>query len=649
MTATFAELGLSELTLKALNELGYEEPTPIQTQTIQLLLQGQDVIAQAQTGTGKTAAFALPIIEKLDDNAHSTQALILTPTRELAMQVAEAFHSYGKYRHLSVLPVYGGQPIERQLRALRQGVQVVVGTPGRVLDHIRRGTLKLQEVQFITLDEADEMLDMGFVEDIEAILKDIPETRQMALFSATIPSQIANLAKRYMHQPQRITIKAEQTTIPQIRQTFYEVGRRDKFEVLVRVLDYEKPTSTIIFCRTKLEVDTLGQRLTARAYSAETLHGDLNQSQRDRVMALFRGEKVELLIATDVAARGLDIDHVSHVINYDIPLDPESYVHRIGRTGRAGRTGCAITLVTTRERRLWQMIQKSTGATFQRMQMPTIADVIERRQEQFKDNIRETLGQDGLERFVIMVEELADEYSPAEIAAAAFKMLLGPTTEETEDKLAGFEDAEVDYDRPAPRLRRDRDRDERQSGKGNEPGMTRLYLRVGRDDGVRPGDIVGAIANEADIPGRSIGAIEIYDDFTSVDVPSDEVNRVIRAIKETRIRNQKIVPSLTRPDTGRTEPWKERSDAAPRRERTEPWKDRADSAPRKERPDAAPRRERTEATPWKERVETSWKEKPGAPRQEKAKPFPKDGVKPATRASRKRKDELKNPRKRVKP
>ncbi len=639
MTATFAELGLSELTLKALNELGYEEPTPIQTQTIQLLLQGQDVIAQAQTGTGKTAAFALPIIEKLDDTVHATQALILTPTRELAMQVAEAFHSYGKYRRLSVLPVYGGQPIERQLRALRQGVQVVVGTPGRVLDHIRRGTLKLQEVQFITLDEADEMLDMGFVEDIESILKEIPETRQMALFSATIPAQIANLAKRYMHEPQRITIKAEQTTVPQIRQTFYEIGRRDKFEVLVRILDYEKPTSAIIFCRTKLEVDTLGQRLTARAYSAETLHGDLNQSQRDRVMSLFRGEKVELLIATDVAARGLDIEHVSHVINYDIPLDPESYVHRIGRTGRAGRTGCAITLVTLRERRLWQMIQKSTGATFQRMQMPTIADVIERRQEQFKDNIRETLGQDGLERYMVLVEELADEFSPAEIAAAAFKMLLGPTTEETEDKLAGFEDAEVDYDRPAPRLRRDRDRDrdDRQPGSSAERGMTRLYLRVGRDDGVRPGDIVGAIANEADIPGRSIGAIEIYDDYTSVDVPSDEANRVIRAIKETRIRNQKIIPSLTRPDPG---PREERSGAAPRRERTEPWKDRSDTVPRRVRPDTASRRERTEAAPWKEHDE--------APRKEWAKPTSKDGNKPAPRASRKRKDELKTSGKRPK-
>ncbi|MBN9387546.1 MAG: DEAD/DEAH box helicase [Chloroflexi bacterium] len=678
MTATFTELGLSELTLKALNELGYEEPTPIQTQTINLLLQGQDVIAQAQTGTGKTAAFALPIIEKLDENVRATQALILTPTRELAMQVAEAFHSYGKYRRLSVLPVYGGQPIERQLRALRQGMQIVVGTPGRVLDHIRRGTLELQKVQFIALDEADEMLDMGFVEDIESILKEVPEDRQMALFSATMPTQIANLAKRYMQQPQRITIKAEQTTVPQIRQVYYEVGRRDKFEVLVRVLDYERPTSAIIFCRTKLEVDSLGQRLSARAYSAETLHGDLNQGQRDRVMALFRGEKVELLIATDVAARGLDIDHVSHVINYDIPLDPESYVHRIGRTGRAGRTGCAITLVTTRERRLWQMIQKVTGASLQRMPMPTIEDVIERRQEQFKDSIRDTLNQAGLERFLILVEELADEFSPAEIAAAAFKMLLGPATEETEDKLAGFEDSEVDYDRPASRLRRERE-SERQPGTGIERGMSRLYLKVGWNDGVRPGDIVGAIANEGNIPGRSIGAIEIHDDFTSVDVPSSEANRVMRATQETRIRNKKVLPTLAGPFP---ESWKETGQVNPDREKTGPRSERETErngvgngensravsvvrAPHKERSYTQPRRAKNEGSPRiekeRERVEIPSKEKSQTsrkgiaetPRKEEAKQGAKSftkvkegvGVKPGPRAARKRKEAEKNLRK----
>jgi ATP-dependent RNA helicase DeaD len=549
MALSFAELGLTEATLKAITELGYEEPTPIQASTVPLMLRGADVIAQAQTGTGKTAAFALPIIEHVNTSATTSQALILTPTRELAVQVAEAFHSYSKYRRVSVLPVYGGQPIERQLSALRRGVQVVVGTPGRVLDHIRRRTLQLGQVRTVILDEADEMLDMGFIEDIETILRETPETRQTALFSATMPAPIQELAKRYMHDPQRIIIKTEQMTVPQIRQVYYEVGRRDKFEVLVRILDYERPTSAIIFCRTKLEVDTLGQRLIARAYPAETLHGDLNQTQRDRVMARFRSGQAELLIATDVAARGLDIEHVSHVINYDIPLDPQAYVHRIGRTGRAGRTGSAITLLTPRERRLWQLILRQTGAPVQRMNLPTIGDVVVRRRESFKETLRETISGDGLQPYVIMAEELSEEFSPTELAAAAFKLIMGAPPEEVEDTLAAAEPREADRgreDRP-PRNRRERGERGQRGQFGPERGMTRLYLDVGREDNVRPADIVGAIANEADIPGRSIGAIELFDRFTLVDVPSNQSERVLQALKGTRIRNQKISPSLARP------------------------------------------------------------------------------------------------------
>lgn len=541
MVSTFAELGLSEATLKAISELGYEEPTPIQARTIHLMLNNTDVIAQAQTGTGKTAAFALPIIERLDVEMRSPQALVLTPTRELAVQVAEAFHSYSKYHHTSVLPVYGGQPIERQLGALRRGVQVVVGTPGRLLDHIRRGTLDLAQVHTVILDEADEMLDMGFIEDIETILKETPADRQTALFSATMPGPIVDLARRYLRDPQRITVEAEQMTVPQIRQTYYEVGRRDKFEVLARILDFETPSSAIVFCRTKQEVDTLGQRLTARAYPAETLHGDLNQVQRDRVMARFRSGQVELLIATDVAARGLDIEHVSHVINYDIPLDPESYVHRIGRTGRAGRTGCAITLVTPRERRLWQVIQRVTGASIQRMRLPTIADVIGRRREAFKETLRNTIAQGGLEAYQVLAEDMGEEYSPTDLAAAAFKLLLGTAPDETEDKLAEPDEVE---DRPKPAQRR---RDHGRRVIGPERGMTRLYISIGREDGVRPGDLVGAIANEADIPGRSIGAIEIYDRFSLVDVPGNHVERVLRALKQTTIRGQKITASIAKP------------------------------------------------------------------------------------------------------
>ncbi len=541
-TTSFADLGLSEATLQAIGELGYEEPTPIQARTIVKMLAGADVIAQAQTGTGKTAAFALPIIEQLDPELRAPQALVMTPTRELAVQVAEAFHAYGKFhKHVAILPVYGGQPIDRQLRALRGGVNVVVGTPGRLLDHIQRGTLKLDQVRTVVLDEADEMLDMGFIEDIEAILKETPATRRTALFSATMPTPIANLAKQYMREPQRITIQAEQMTVPQIRQIYYEAGGRDKFEILARVLDFEMPTSAIIFCRTKSEVDSLGERLVARAFPAETLHGDLSQVQRDRVMQRFRTGQAELLVATDVAARGLDIEHVSHVINYDIPLDPEIYVHRIGRTGRAGRTGNAVTLVTPRERRQLNMIERMTGAKIQRMRLPTVADVIARRRESFKETLRETITNGGLEPYLIMAEDLGEEFSPTDLAAAAFKLLLDQSLVETEDTLAEQQQDRFEDERDG-RPRRGRTREF-----GPSQGMTRLYIDVGRDDGVRPADIVGAIANEAGIPGRAIGAIELFESFALVEVPNNMSEKVIRALRHTTIRGRKIAPSVARP------------------------------------------------------------------------------------------------------
>ena len=537
---TFEELGLSEPILRAITKLGYEEPTPIQLRTIERVMQGVDVIAQAQTGTGKTGAFALPIIEKLDPALRLPQALVLTPTRELAVQVAEAFQSYGQFMAVSILPVYGGQPIDRQLRALERGVQVVVGT------------LQLSAVRTVVLDEADEMLDMGFIEDIEAILQETSPERQTMLFSATMPGPIASLSKRYMRDAERISVEAEQLTVPQIRQVYYEVGGRDKFEVLARILDYETPTSAIIFCRTKSAVDDLGQRLTARAFPAETLHGDLSQVQRDRVMGRFRTNQVEILVATDVAARGLDIEHVSHVLNYDIPLDPESYVHRIGRTGRAGRAGVAVTLVTPRERGLLRMIERVTNTQIQRMRLPTIADVIARRREAFKESLREAIASGGLETYTIMVEELGEDYSPVDLAAAAFKLLLSEPDAEQEDKLATAEAEERRDDRRGPR------RDNAPGGGGGarrgpsgrfgpEQGMTRIYLDIGRDDGVRPADIVGAIANEAGIPGRAIGAIDLYERFSFVEVPGNISERVIRALKHTTIRGRKIAPTIAKP------------------------------------------------------------------------------------------------------
>ncbi|HEX2999030.1 MAG TPA: DEAD/DEAH box helicase, partial [Armatimonadota bacterium] len=374
-SASFSDLGLSPETLESVNKAGFETPTPIQIQAIPILMTGEDMIGQAQTGTGKTAAFALPLIERVDPTDDNPQALVVCPTRELAVQGAEAIYSLGRSQGVRVLPIYGGQPIDRQLRGLRRGVQIVVGSPGRLLEHIRRGTLDLSHVSMAILDEADEMLDMGFVEEIELILNELPEGRQIALFSATMPAPIARLAEKYLHNPRRVAIAAAPQTIPQIHQRYYEVMPVHKLEALTRILDMESPSSAIIFCRTKQEVDDLGEHLRGRGYMAEGLHGDMSQAERDRTMQRFRQGQIDLLVATDVAARGLDIESVTHVINYDIPWDADSYTHRIGRTGRAGREGEAITLVSPRERRQLWSIERATGTRIKPVRLPTLADI----------------------------------------------------------------------------------------------------------------------------------------------------------------------------------------------------------------------------------------------------------------------------------
>jgi ATP-dependent RNA helicase DeaD len=516
MATSFADLQLSPGLLETVAELGYEEPTPIQEQTIRLLIEGRDVIAQAQTGTGKTAAFAIPIVECVDPDDRHVQALVMAPTRELAVQVAEATHRLGRSKGLSVLPVYGGQPIQRQLHVLARGVQVVIGTPGRLLDHLRRGTLDLAHVRYVILDEADEMLDMGFIEDIESILDTVPETRQMALFSATIPPRIAALAQKYLHDPVRVTIAPTELTIPAIEQYYVEVTPRNRLDSLTRILDHDEPESAIIFARTKRDVDELGEALQSRGFDAETLHGDLNQVQRDRVMNRFRSNQVELLVATDVAARGLDISGVTHVFNYAIPEDAEAYVHRIGRTGRAGKTGKAITFVQPNEIRLLRIIQRIIGQKINPLRLPTLADVEARRREALKASLRERIEQGNLTPYLDLVTELAEEFDLAEIAAAAANMASAgdrPLTEVVEVS---------------------------NSSDGVEPGMARLFLNVGRQACVRPGDIVGAIANEAGIPGRAIGAIDIYDTTAFVEVPAADRERVIRALSHTTIKGQRV-------------------------------------------------------------------------------------------------------------
>ncbi|WP_129628524.1 DEAD/DEAH box helicase [Candidatus Oscillochloris fontis] len=519
---TFSELGLSEPILNVLKDLGYDEPTPIQEQAIPVMLLNSDVIAQAQTGTGKTAAFALPIVQRLRDE-RVPQALILAPTRELAMQVAEAIYKYGKGRRISVAPVYGGQPIYRQLRALEQGVQVVVGTPGRIMDHMRRGTLVLDQISTVVLDEADEMLDMGFVEDIEFILQQTPQTRQTALFSATMPEAVQGLVQRYTRDAKRISIAAEQLATPRTRQTYYEVMPREKLDALCRILDVETPSSAIIFCRTRSEADALGESLQGRGYLSEVLHGDLSQAQRDRVMKRFREGQAELLVATDVAARGLDIPDVTHVINYDVPNDPEAYVHRIGRTGRAGRTGLAITLITPRERRMLQIIERASRSRIQRQKLPSLADVAARRREAFRDALREVLEQGDLDPYLLMVEEMSEEHDAVDLAAAAFKLLLNEV--EQDDTITSVEG----------------------DAAGSEPGMQRLFLDVGRFDRIRPSDIVGAIANEVGLSGKSIGSIDIYDRFSFVEVPNEHAQKVLHILNGVSMRGKQVRVSIAKP------------------------------------------------------------------------------------------------------
>jgi len=555
--AGFGDLGLAPELLAALDALGYEEPTPIQVQAIPLLLEGRDVIGRAATGTGKTAAFALPLVQRIDPEG-GVQALILAPTRELAVQVAEATHRYGSRRGIRVLAVYGGQAIDRQLRELRRGVHIVVGTPGRILDHIRRRSLDLSRVCNVVLDEADEMLDMGFIEDIDTILEETPPERQTALFSATFPPRIQELADRHMREPVRVTVRQEKLETPLVRQVAYVVPRPYKLEALTRILDLEAPTSAILFCRTRNEVDELTEALQVRGYRPEALHGGLNQAQRDRVMKKFRDGTADLLIATDVAARGLDVEHVSHVINYDIPQTPEVYVHRIGRTGRAGREGTAITLAQPREQFLLRGIEREVRQPIERARVPTVADLRARRLELMRAALVETLeGEDDYEAYrEAVILPLSEQFDPLDIAAAATKLAADATRgeePENEVEIPQWDERRPPRDRErgardegrGPRGRQDRfdgggpPRGRRPDG-GGRGGMTRLFISVGRRRGIRPGDIVGAIAGEARIPGEGIGAIEIADQFTIVEVANEFADQVLRAMSNATIKGRPV-------------------------------------------------------------------------------------------------------------
>jgi ATP-dependent RNA helicase DeaD len=555
----FTTLGLRPELLRALTDLGYEEPTPIQRETIPVLISGRDLLGQAATGTGKTAAFALPVLQAVDTSRPVPSALVLVPTRELAMQVSEAFFRYG--RHIGAVPVavYGGQPIYRQLQSLDRGAHVVVGTPGRVIDHIGRGSLPLDAVRTVVLDEADEMLDMGFADDIESILDSLPQPRQTVLFSATMPPRIAAITKKHLHDPVRITIprKAASDTA-RVRQTVYVVPRAHKPAALGRILDVEAPEGTLVFCRTRTEVDQLTETMNLRGYRAEALHGGMDQAQRDRVMGRLRDGTADLLVATDVAARGLDVDTLTHVVNYDVPSAAESYVHRIGRVGRAGRSGVAITLAEPREQRLLGNIERLTKQTIEVGKVPTVADLRARQIELTVQAIRETLAGEDLDDYQQVVDALAADHSLADIALAAVKLAhaaSGATTDETEIPDASHLLRRSGSADGSPGKGRDGKPGE--GGGRTEGGPTGfVYVSLGRNAGIRPGDLVGAIANESGLAGRQIGPIRITEKFSVVGVPEGRVNDVIGSMRNATLKGKR--PQVRRyapePDSRRRTP-----------------------------------------------------------------------------------------------
>jgi len=626
MKDTFAELGLGPELLAELAKLGYEEPTPIQKASAPPLLEGRDLLGQAATGTGKTAAFALPLLQRLaetDAVPYKPLLLVLVPTRELAVQVSEAFHRYGRGLGISVAPIYGGQDMHRQIVALKRGAHVVIATPGRVLDHMRRGTIELDGLRSVVLDEADEMLDMGFAEDLELILEAAPESRQTALFSATLPPRIAGIAERHLKDPVRVLIPRDaglKGSLPKVRQSAYIVPRALKIAALGRVLDLESPTLAVIFCRTRIEVDELAERLVGRGYRVEALHGGLTQAARDRVMKKARAAAVDLLVATDVAARGIDIEHISHVVNFDVPSSPEAYVHRIGRTGRAGREGVAITLAEPREHRLVRNIEWTTKQKIEIATVPTPHDVKARRLDITKGAIREAViaGQASgeLDGFRTVVESLAGEYDLMDVAAAAVKLAheadAGDSAED-EIHIPTYDSFARPAAKPQPRapwaderpasgdrrpawgerqgarqseggggaarggrLRVDRPLDDgggeaearasddrpiyraelaRRGGSAGrarpEPDrgeMVRVYIAAGRKVGMRPADLVGAIANEARVNPRGIGDIEIADGFSLVELPARDAATVIQALRGATLRGRKVTVRL---DDGR--------------------------------------------------------------------------------------------------
>lgn len=541
LPARFQDMGLSPAVMNALDAVGYETPSPIQAATIGPLLAGQDVLGQAQTGTGKTAAFALPILSQIEPGNKAPRVLVLAPTRELAIQVAEAFQRYASHiEGFHVLPIYGGQSYGPQLSALKRGVDVVVATPGRVMDHIKRGTLKLNGLDWLVLDEADEMLRMGFIEDVEWIFEQTPAQRQVALFSATMPSAVRRIAKTHLNEAEEITIQSKTSTATNIRQRYWLVDGTSKLEALTRLLEAEPFDAMLIFARTKKATEELAERLSARGYACAALNGDVAQVQRERTVNRLKNKQLDIIVATDVAARGLDVERISHVINYDIPHDPESYVHRIGRTGRAGRSGDAILFITRRERRLLKTIEKATRQSIESMNLPSVDEVNVQRMDRFKQRIREQLQSGQLDTFKTLVDEYqqAHEVDWPDLAAALASLAQGDEPLLlTEKKFNPKQDKKDEgHDKPKSTNKGDKKR-------RDDPDMETFRIEVGHADGVKPGNIVGAIANEAEVESKHIGRININDDHSLVDLPSGMPPEVFKHLKKVWVANKQLAIS----------------------------------------------------------------------------------------------------------
>lgn len=520
-TIRFDELELNPKILRGIKDMGFEEATPIQAQGIPAVLSGRDVIGQAQTGTGKTAAFGIPVLESVDASSHKTQVIILSPTRELAIQVADEIRKLAKYMHgVKVLPVYGGQDISRQIKALKGGVQIIIGTPGRLMDHLRKKTIRPDHVKTIVLDEADEMLNMGFREDIETVLEYLPQEHQTVLFSATMPKPILEITRKYQHDAINIKIVKKELTVANIDQYYYDVKRKDKIDVLTRLLDYYNPKLSLVFCNTKKMVDELAYELCGRGYSAEGLHGDMKQVQRDRVMKNFRNGKTDILIATDVAARGIDVDDVEAVFNYDLPQDDEYYVHRIGRTGRAGRCGKAFSFVKGKEVYKLKDIQRYCKTKIYAQPIPSSDDVAKIRAEKIMDQISTIIDEENLTSFIDIIENQINEsdYTAMDIAAAFLYQAMGASEISTTESKDNYDFHNT----------------------GAEDGMVRLFINVGKKDKIKPGDILGAIAGESGMPGRLVGAIDMYDKYTFVEVPAEYGKEVLNAMKNAKIKGRSV-------------------------------------------------------------------------------------------------------------